>query len=219
MPHSELTIDGLGGDLREMFHVELPAGFDERLGKFHQELLDWNPSASLVSSRATQAELMEHSLDSLALLPYLDCDGISDRIHFDIGSGGGYPAVPLALARPDREIVCVERNARKVAFLTRVAKVLGLSNLRIVHEDFASTQLPDECSITARAIEHPESFAVALQTSWLSGWRFLSQLANSSAYFHPPLDVQEVVDELDRYRRGSLYLVQSARSSTWNQTG
>lgn len=202
-----------------MFHVELPEGFERRLEIFHQELMEWNPSAGLLSSKLTKGMLIEHSQDSLALLPYLVGAGNTHMPHFDIGSGGGYPAVPLALALPAHEITCVERNTRKAAFLIRIGKLLDISNLRVERADFPNIPLPDLCTITARAIEHPKEFANVLQERWKPGWVFLSQLANTKEYFRAPLEVREIADGLTTFRRGSLYLVQQPESSTWNRSG
>src|SRR5690606_3253775 len=107
------------GMLRETFHVELPTDIGERLQRFQVELLEWNPVVSLVSETTSEADLWQHTLDSLALVPYLIRRSPSAGPHIDVGSGGGFPAIPIALALPALPVVCIERNKRKASFIER----------------------------------------------------------------------------------------------------
>ena len=93
----------LRGVLAERFHVELPEDTAERLVRFHEQILEWNPVAGLVSNTQDSDALWSHSLDSLALAPYVIEHG-TPGAHWDIGSGGGFPAVVLALALPSRKM-------------------------------------------------------------------------------------------------------------------
>jgi 16S rRNA (guanine527-N7)-methyltransferase len=74
-----------------------------------------------------------HVVDSLTLLAPLDAmEGVARGI--DIGSGGGLPAIPLAIARPDIAWTLVESTGKKARFLEAVARRLGLANVRVVQE-------------------------------------------------------------------------------------
>jgi len=209
------SLDEFRRILVDTFHVELPEDIGERLEMFHVELWDWNESAGLVGGGLTLSALLEHSLDSLALLPYLQ----RDAQHTDIGSGGGFPAVPLALAAAHLQFVCVERYGKKAAFLQRIARVLSLGNLRISQQDFSAIALPEHTTLTARAIEKPELFCRELRESENRDWLFLSQLADTATLFKEAFSVREVDDPLQRFRRGRLYLVHDPARSTWNLPG
>ena len=80
----------------------------------------------------TEAAL-KHYADSLALLPWMEACQIRPKMILDIGSGAGFPAVPLAVMRPDWEVTAVDATRKKVNFITRCASDLQLANLRAEH--------------------------------------------------------------------------------------
>ncbi len=85
---------------------------------------------SLVSTADRDRLIERHlqpSLEGLDLIPP------QARV-LDIGSGGGFPALPIAIARPDLQITLIESNQRKSSFLTRVSRETGLVNTRVVGE-------------------------------------------------------------------------------------
>jgi 16S rRNA (guanine527-N7)-methyltransferase len=89
----------------------------------------------------------------------------------DIGSGGGFPALPLAFARPDCQFTLVESNGRKAAFLSRVSRETGLSNVQVICN--RAEQLGAELTgkfdiITARAVS-------ALPTIWSVGSKYMKK--------------------------------------------
>jgi len=74
----------------------------------HAELVrEWNKFVSLVSRRDADRLLERHIVDSLSLVPVVDHLGSDRGVLLDIGSGGGYPAIPLKIARPEMEIVVI----------------------------------------------------------------------------------------------------------------
>ena len=104
----------------------------EPLDRFLEELRRWGERTNLVGSLAPDA-LRVHVDDSLAAAPHLP-EGA--RV-VDLGSGAGFPGVPLAIARPDLEIALVEIRERRVNFLRHVVRTLDLSCevLRVRIED------------------------------------------------------------------------------------
>ena len=72
--------------------------------------------------------LSHHLYDSLSIQDYLEGERIAD-----IGSGGGLPAIPLALVNPDRHFTLIESNGKKVGFLRQAAIELELENMAVVH--------------------------------------------------------------------------------------
>src|SRR5256885_16770635 len=98
------------------------------LQRYAELLLDWNRSVNLTGAR-TLAQVEAQVSDAGALLA-VSWKGI--RRVIDIGSGGGLPAVPLALALPQVEFTLLEANARKCAFLEHVAGTLELRNVVVL---------------------------------------------------------------------------------------
>lgn len=98
------------------------------LQRYAELLLEWNRSVNLTGARTPQqVEAQIADADPLLAVPW---SGISQAI--DIGSGGGLPAVPLAVAFPRIGFSLLEANARKCAFLEHVAGTLGLRNLVVL---------------------------------------------------------------------------------------
>lgn len=99
----------------------------ETLTRFVQDLLDVNQRMNLTAVREAEQVWMRHIFDSLLLLPWLKAD--PGQRALDLGSGGGLPGIPLAIARPDMRWVLVDSVAKKTAFLREEAERLGLKNV------------------------------------------------------------------------------------------
>jgi 16S rRNA (guanine527-N7)-methyltransferase len=102
--------------------LEVDAAARARLERFADLLLRWNRRLR-VTAVTDPAEVAEkHLVDSLALLRVLG----AARSVLDLGSGAGLPGIPLACARPELEVTCCDRSARKVAFVKAAAAALDL---------------------------------------------------------------------------------------------
>lgn len=107
--------------------VVLEAAQLARLTFFVALLAKWNRTYNLTAIRDTPRMVTHHLLDALAVLPHLPtAKGL--RV-LDVGSGGGIPGIPLAIARPDWHLVLVDSNHKKVAFMTQAAIELNLANV------------------------------------------------------------------------------------------
>lgn len=127
-----------------------------RLNRFRKLFGEWNAYAGLMSPRDAENRWDEHVADSLSLLPLI-------RHHFepggsllDVGSGGGFPAIPLAVALPDLNVCMIEKSAKKVGFLRVATSTLELRNCDVVHGVFPGACMGLSPSwITARAVDNP----------------------------------------------------------------
>ena len=101
------------------------------LNKFLDLLIEANQTMNLtrITDRA-QAENL-HVGDPLSLLQYLPAGEIALA---DIGSGGGVPGIPLAIARPDARVLLIESTKKKAAYLKKTVEALGLTNVRVSEE-------------------------------------------------------------------------------------
>jgi 16S rRNA (guanine527-N7)-methyltransferase len=90
-------------------------------------LAKWNRTYNLTAIRDAERMLTHHLLDALAVLPHLPTRA-GLRV-LDVGSGGGIPGIPLAIARPDWHLVLVDSNHKKVAFMTQAMIELKLANV------------------------------------------------------------------------------------------
>ncbi|QDZ12169.1 16S rRNA (guanine(527)-N(7))-methyltransferase RsmG [Devosia ginsengisoli] len=123
------------------------------LESYAQLLRRWQAVQNLVSRETLNDVWSRHFADSLQVLKLLKA---GDRAFLDLGSGGGLPALPLAVAlkSPNHHFTLIEPNGRKVSFLRTVARELGLvvavEGLRSDQVDSRETPVPDV--ITSRAL-------------------------------------------------------------------
>ena len=104
----------------------------ERLAAYHLLLADWNTRMNLTGDTDFETALSRHYLDSLAPLAM---EGVfpSGASLIDVGSGAGFPGLPLAIARPDLQVVLLDSLSKRLQFLSAVIDRLGLANVRLVH--------------------------------------------------------------------------------------
>lgn len=107
--------------------LDLPADVQERLLAYAAFLEKWNRTYSLTALRDPKLAVSHHLLDSLAIMPYVSASTL-----LDVGSGGGQPGIPLAIARPDLAVTLLDSNGKKTAFLQQAAIELGLKNVQVV---------------------------------------------------------------------------------------
>ena len=109
-----------------------------QLAAFVVLLAKWNRTYNLTAIREPERMVTHHLLDALAVLPHLPARR-SLRV-LDVGSGGGIPGIPLAIARPEWHFSLVDSNHKKVAFMTQAAIELKLANVEthaVRVEDYA----------------------------------------------------------------------------------
>ena len=109
----------------------LPSKLSALLGRYLVLLDRWNRTHALTALPAGERK-EELLLDASVLLPFLDQVPPGSRVA-DLGTGMGVPAVVLALARPDLEVLGVDASTKKLAFLRQVAMELPIPNLRAIH--------------------------------------------------------------------------------------
>lgn len=101
----------------------LPAGAAERLLAYVELLAKWNRTYNLTAIRDPYEMIVHHLLDSLAVRPHLPAGALAD-----IGSGGGLPGIPLAIAEPGRRVTLNDANQKKAAFLRQAVIQLNIAN-------------------------------------------------------------------------------------------
>ena len=102
----------------------------EQFNLYRQELLVWNTKINLISEKSAQEVDSRHFLDSLTALRFIDKENA--RV-LDIGSGAGFPGLPLKIARPTLELYLMESNRKKASFLKHIIRKLQLEKTIVSH--------------------------------------------------------------------------------------
>jgi 16S rRNA (guanine527-N7)-methyltransferase len=134
--------------------LTLPDGAEARLLAYLALLDKWNRVYNLTAVRDVDRMVGHHLLDSLATAALFQ-----GKTVLDVGSGGGLPGIPLAIARPELQVTLIDSIAKKTAFLLQVKAELGLANVNVVTgrvEDYRPGTLFDE--ITSRAFSDLKEF-------------------------------------------------------------
>lgn len=121
MTPAETLAQGLEG-----LGLTLSAGASAQLLAYVDLLAKWNRTYNLTAIREPERMVTHHLLDSLALLPHLPPGTL-----VDVGSGGGLPGIPIAIAQPQRQVVLNDSNHKKGAFLQQAGIELGLQNVAV----------------------------------------------------------------------------------------
>ena len=132
--------------------LALPDEAQQKLLAFRDLLLKWNKTYNLTARRDPQQAIAHHLLDSLAILPH-----VGDGPLLDVGSGGGLPGIPLAIARPDLAVSMVDTVQKKATFLQQAVIELGLKNVT-VHHARVEEMVGRFARITARAFAELDLF-------------------------------------------------------------
>lgn len=132
----------------------LPDGAEAKLLAYLTLLDKWNRVYNLTAVRDVERMVSHHLLDSLAAVPFYQ----GERV-LDVGSGGGLPGIPLAIARPDVQVTLIDCIAKKTAFLRQAKAELRLDNVNVVTSRVEAFQ-PDASFdvITSRAFSDLKLF-------------------------------------------------------------
>lgn len=141
MSRQELLDHGLAS-----LGLDLPPAARQQLLAYAELLLKWNKVYNLTAIREPDQVITHHLLDSLTALPHLA--GIATLA--DVGSGGGLPGIPLAIARPDLRVTSIETVNKKASFQQQARIELGLANFepRCARVEQVKPELPFDAVIS-----------------------------------------------------------------------
>ena len=130
---------------------------------FLQEMGRWNRVHNLTAIEGEKDSIRLHLIDSIAVLPVLRqfLTGPSPKIA-DLGSGGGLPAIPIAIVQPEWQLILIEAIRKKTAFLQHVRGKLKLKNIEVLCE-----------RVEDAAVQQPAQFDAVISRAFTSLARFL----------------------------------------------
>lgn len=126
-----MNVDRLTQCSRDLLGLELNIDIQRAFSRYADELLAWNTTTNLTAITDPEAIEMRHFLDSLSVVlavPFAP----GQRI-IDVGTGAGFPGLPLRLIAPQIELTLLESTAKKTHFLQHIVDLLKVDNVRIVN--------------------------------------------------------------------------------------
>ncbi len=143
----------------EQLGLSLADSQTEQLLEHLAQLRKWNRAYNLVA-RGELAQLeTRHLLDSLSIAPFIDKGPV-----LDVGTGAGFPGIPLAIAMPEVRFTLVDSAGKKVRFLNHVIRRLGLEHVAATHTRIENYSAGSEFSIiTSRAYASLRHFAESVR--------------------------------------------------------
>jgi 16S rRNA (guanine527-N7)-methyltransferase len=110
----------------------MPASCQATFQRFSSELLDWNQKFNLTAIRTPEEIESKHFMDALSLLPTLRHYRVGSLI--DVGTGAGFPGIPIKIVQPDLHLVLVESVEKKAGFCRHIVTTLELVDVEVVAE-------------------------------------------------------------------------------------
>ena len=119
--------------------IQIDRGKIDQFGIHAFELIKWTRKTNLTAISDPLEIAVKHFLDSIAPVPIIP----PDISLLDIGSGGGFPGIPLKIMIPSLSVTLIDASRKKVSFLKRVIRMLGLDNIEACH--VRAEDLPRDC--------------------------------------------------------------------------
>jgi len=113
----------------KVFGIYLDEKLFEAFDLYLKELLKWNQKISLTAIRSEKGIILKHFVDSLSVYPYLT----KPSSLLDIGSGAGFPGIPLKIVQLPLEVTLIDSVRKKVDFQRHIIRMLGLKGIEAIH--------------------------------------------------------------------------------------
>jgi 16S rRNA (guanine527-N7)-methyltransferase len=184
--------------------VSLGAQHVQLFWLYLQELLEWNRTFSLTGIKNLDDIIIKNFIDSLTPLPYLDSTGKL----LDIGSGAGFPAIPLKIGCPELEVQVVEASRKKVSFIKHLIRTLGLKGVSVLHSRVEEMEQPERPfrTIISRAFRRPAPLLQLVSPRMQQGTTLVAMLGPTTREEHNELEDLASAQSLEVSRVVSLEL-------------
>lgn len=163
---------------------------------------EWNAKINVISRKDIDALYLHHVLHSLSILKFYDF--VPGAEILDLGTGGGFPGIPLAIMRPDTRFYLIDGTAKKLKVVQHIAESLQLENIRVWHVR------AEECK---HHFDMVVTRAVAKVDKLLEWGRPLLKKKHQHAYPNGIIalkggDIEEELNLLDRYEYSEIHSIQ-----------
>lgn len=176
-------MSGLLEEKLKELNITLTAKQEEQFNTFYQLLVEWNKVMNLTGITEYEEVVEKHFVDSLSIIKAVDIQQVTKVI--DVGTGAGFPGIPLKIAFPHLDITLLDSLNKRIRFLDEVIEKTSLDGIRTIHgraEDFAKQK------------EHREGYDLCVS-------RAVANLSTLSEYCLPYIRVGGIFSS---YKSGSI---------------
>jgi 16S rRNA (guanine527-N7)-methyltransferase len=151
-----------GLDLLNRYFRDLTQRQKEQFEAMEPLYTFWNERINLISRKDMEHFYLHHVLHSMVLSWY--CNFEENSLVLDIGTGGGFPGIPLAIMFPDAEFLLIDGTLKKLKVVEDVSKQLGLENVQVMHARIEEHRIRHDYTVS-RAVSTLPTFVSWLQPS------------------------------------------------------
>ncbi len=123
-------MENLAREAHSLFNIHLTVRHIQALATFERELMDWNQKFNLTAIRDSESIRTKHFLDSFSCA--LAWKSNPPRRLIDVGTGAGFPGIPLKIIYPSMQLTLVESVGKKAMFCQHIARVLGIEGVNVI---------------------------------------------------------------------------------------
>jgi 16S rRNA (guanine527-N7)-methyltransferase len=116
----------------EKLGIALDTLKNEQLDIYFRELVEWNKDINLTAITDSEGVQVKHFLDSLTMVPLIKEKSSGSFSIIDVGTGAGFPGIPLKIAMPEIKVTLLEATAKKILFLEYIIKELKLVDIEVI---------------------------------------------------------------------------------------
>jgi 16S rRNA (guanine527-N7)-methyltransferase len=124
-------MENLAREALSLFNIHLTGRHLLALTTYERELLEWNQKFNLTAIRDVESIRVKHFLDSFSCVQGWKANPPQRLV--DVGTGAGFPGIPLKILYPAMQLTLVESVGKKVKFCQHIVEALGLENVTVVH--------------------------------------------------------------------------------------
>ncbi len=146
--------------IKNLFHLNQEA--ISRLEQFVSLLKYWNQRVNLISRKDIDNIWLHHIAHSLAPIKFIDWENFSEIA--DLGTGGGFPGIPLAIAFPQKQFILIDAKRKKIQVLEKIVKSLELPNVRLIWSRAENLSITVDL-VCVRAVSTPQTIM-----KWTKNW-------------------------------------------------
>jgi len=181
--------------LKDFLGLEINEDQKNKFKSYYNYLIEYNKITNLTRITEEKEVYFKHFIDSLSIVKSIDLNGI-DTI-CDMGSGAGFPSIPLKIMFPKLKITIVDSLNKRIVFLNKLSKILELNNVELVHDrvELYSKKNPNKFDLTtARALGNMSLISeMAIPMTKIDGL-FLAMKATN--YDEELKEAKNIIDEL-----------------------